>query len=157
MYKTHKVYPKVAVYKKPEEHTGADFGLGEFLHSRIATVVVREKHLRDLSVIVSLWFCLWRCQIEKIRSTCALFYQKLLTRDMESFLLSNDVLDAFYIHDLWQRLCFCQTALKGNECLYSPYFAIANPCEERTECPSFQMGLKKRLDGWPRTFQDIPL
>lgn len=38
MDKTHKVSPKVAVYKKPEEHTGADFGLGELLHGRIAMV-----------------------------------------------------------------------------------------------------------------------
>lgn len=38
MDKTHKVSPKVAVYKRPEEHTGADFGLGELLHGRIAVV-----------------------------------------------------------------------------------------------------------------------
>ena len=30
--------PKVAVYKKPEEHMGADFGPGELLHGRITTV-----------------------------------------------------------------------------------------------------------------------
>lgn len=38
MDKTPKVSPKVAMYKKPEEHTGADFGLGELLHGRIVTV-----------------------------------------------------------------------------------------------------------------------
>ena len=38
MDKTHKVSPKVAVYKNPEKHTGADSGLGELLHGRIATL-----------------------------------------------------------------------------------------------------------------------
>lgn len=36
MGKTHKVSPEVAAYKKPEDHTGADFGLGKLLHGRIA-------------------------------------------------------------------------------------------------------------------------
>lgn len=38
MDKTHKVSPKVAVYKKPEQHTEAHFGLGELLHGRVAVV-----------------------------------------------------------------------------------------------------------------------
>ena len=55
------------------------------------------------------------------------------------------------------RDCFCQSALEVTECLCSPYFATCSPCEGRTGCPSFQMGTKKRLDGWPRTFQDNPV
>lgn len=93
--KTQKLCPKVAVYKKPEEHTGAGFKLGELLYGRSAMVCPNKGEelegftCESIAVVLPLQMP----DLENKEYVCVF----LCTREMESFLLSNGVLDPFYI------------------------------------------------------------